>query len=198
MPTPYQQLFDVISRDVQLADDDKNEIAQRFLPKEYKKNVCLLRAGEVAKEVYFVLEGAIHQYYIDEAGNEKSCAFVFENEFTTDLESFSNKSISPSYLTTLKATNCLVITCNELQELIKNVASVHEFFRILVERIAAISFRRTKSLLSLSPEQRFNELMQETPEIFQKLPQRLIAQYIGMAPESLSRMKRRMYEQQKS
>lgn len=194
----YQQLFRVMEKDVILSEDDKKEIKQHFFPKEFKKNTMLLRAGDVARQVYFVLQGTLHQYYIDEAGNEKSCAFAFENDFSTDLESFSNKSFCSSYLAAIKSSKCLIISCDHLQALIKSVSAVNDFFRILLERIAAASFKRTKSLLSLTPEQRFAELMEESPQIFQQLSQKLIAQYIGMAPESLSRMKKRMYLHAKS
>lgn len=198
MHTHYQQLFKIIEKDVLLTEEDKLQIAEIFQYKSYKKNTLLIRAGEVAHEVFFLLDGLVHQYYIDENGNEKSCAFSFAHDFTTDLESFANQSSAASFTITIKPTNCLVARCTELGRLIRENKTVADFFRTLVERIAAQSFKRTKSLLMLTPEQRFNELLSEQPEIFQMLPQRYIAQYLGIAPESLSRMKKRLYENQKS
>ena len=198
MNTSYQQLFSIIEKDVALTEEDKLQIADIFHYKSYKKNTILIRAGEVAHEVFFLLDGLAHQYYIDENGNEKSCAFTFVHDFTTDLESFANQIPAASFTVTIKPTTCLVARCTELGRLIRENKTVADYFRMLVERIAAQSFKRTKSLLMLTPEQRFNELLQEQPEIFQKLPQRYIAQYLGIAPESLSRMKKRVYENQKS
>lgn len=194
----YQLLYSIIEKDVSLTEEDKLQIAEIFQYKTYKKNSFLIRAGEVAHEVFFIIDGAAHQYYIDENGNEKSCAFMFENEFTTDLESFSGQTPATSFTVTLQPAKCLVARCTELGALIRNNKAIVDFFRILVERIAATSFKRTKSLLTLSPEERFRELLNEQPEIFQKLPQRYIAQYVGIAPESLSRIKNRIYRNQKS
>jgi hypothetical protein len=74
----------------------------------------------------------------------------------------------------------------------KQSAAMSEYFRMLIERVAAKSIKRTKSLLSFSPEKQFLELIEDQPEIFQRVPQRYIAQYLGIAPESLSRIKKRL------
>ena len=70
MHTHYQQLFKIIEKDVLLTEENKLQIAEIFQYKSYKKNTLLIRAGEVAHEVFFLLDGLVHQYYIDENGNE--------------------------------------------------------------------------------------------------------------------------------
>ncbi|ANH80785.1 hypothetical protein A8C56_07145 [Niabella ginsenosidivorans] len=77
-------------------------------------------------------------------------------------------------------------------------AATAEFFRMLVENVATQNIRRTKSLLSLSPEKQFIELFQEKPGLLQRVPQRYIAQYLGIAPESLSRIRKRLLTTRKS
>lgn len=183
---------------VAVPDDEAETILGLFKEKKYKRNILLLRSGEVAHEVFFVLKGALHQYYTDGDGNERTCNFTFEQDFVTDLESFSQQTQSPSSIKTLTETTCLSIRCTELVALMKVSPATGEFFRVLVERIAAKSIKRTKSLLSFSPEKQFLELIADEPEIFQRVPQRYIAQYLGIAPESLSRIKKRLMTGSKS
>lgn len=186
------ELIGIIRRDVQVSDEEAQLILSYFKEQAYKRNQFLLHAGEVAHEVFFVLKGALHQFYVDEAGNERTCNFSFEHDFVTDLESFSYQVPSPSFIKALTATTCLSIRCTSLAALMKESPAMAEFFRIVVERVAAKSIKRTKSLLSFSPEKQFLELLEEEPEIFQRVPQRYIAQYLGIAPESLSRIKKRI------
>jgi len=192
------ELIATIRKEVPLAEEEAGYILSFFKEQKHKRNLLLLRSGEVAHEVFFVLKGALRQFYIDEAGNERTCNFAFENDFITDLESFSQQTKSPSSIKTLTETVCLSIRCTDLVTLLKESPAMAEFFRVLVERIAARSIKRTKSLLSFSPEKQFMELLEEQPEIFQRVPQRYIAQYLGIAPESLSRIKKRLMTAAKS
>lgn len=192
------ELIATIKKDVAVPEEEAVLIMSFFKEKKFKRNTVLLNSGEVAHEVFFILKGALHQFYIDEDGNERTCNFTFEHDFVTDLESFSQQTRSPSSIKALTETTCLIIRCTELVALMKISPATHEFFRILIERIAAKSIKRTKSLLSFSPEKQFLELIEEQPEIFQRVPQRYIAQYLGIAPESLSRIKKRVMLASKS
>lgn len=192
------ELISTLRKDVVISDAEADYILSYFKEKKYKRGAHLLQAGEVAHEVFFVLKGALHQFYLDESGNERTCNFTFENEFVTDLESFSQQTRSPSSIKALTETTCMSIRCVETVALIKESPAVNEFFRLLIERIAAASIRRTKALLSFSPEKQFNDLISEKPEILQRVPQRYIAQYLGIAPESLSRIKKRLIPAKKS
>jgi CRP-like cAMP-binding protein len=191
-------LINIVQKSVSLTDDEVAATLYFFQEKKYKRNEILLRAGEVAHHVYFVQSGGLHQFYLDEAGNERTCNFTFENEFVTDLESFSQQTRSASSIKALEPTVCYQVNCVDLVELLKQSPAVSEFFRIVVERVASESIRRTKNLLSFSPEKQFNELLEQRPDIFQRVPQKLIAQYLGIAPESLSRIKKRMMVAAKS
>lgn len=191
-------LIRAMRKDVPVSDEEADLILSLFKEQRYKRNALLLRAGEVAHEVFFVLKGALHQFYLDAAGNERTCNFTFELDFLTDLESFSQQTQSPSSIKALTETTCLSIRCTDLVALMKQSQATSDFFRILIERIAAKSIKRTKSLLAFSPEKQFLELVDEQPEIFQRVPQRYIAQYLGIAPESLSRIRKRLMVAAKS
>ncbi|MCD8539043.1 MAG: Crp/Fnr family transcriptional regulator [Leadbetterella sp.] len=162
-----------------------------FERREYKKNVVLLEEGQVAHEVFFVLHGVLRQFFFNEKGIEKTCNFAFEYEFLTDLESFSSQTRAPTSLVTLEPTECLVITCKDVVECMGNSPALNSLFSNIIEKVATDNIRRIKSLLSQSPEQQLEELMHSKPGILQRVPQRYIAQYLGIAPESLSRIRKR-------
>lgn len=163
-----------------------------FQERKFKKNTILLREGEVANEAFFVLKGALRQYFSKEDGVEKTCNFTFEAEFFTDIESFSRKSRATTNIITLEPTECLVIKCTDLMEALKQSTAVVDLFKIIVENVATDNLKRIQSMLSLSPENQFKELIQARPQILQRVPQRYIAQYLGLAPESLSRIRKRI------
>jgi len=157
-----------------------------------------LEEGNVAHEVFFIEKGALRQFFFNEKGVEKTCNFAFEREFLTDLESFSKQTKSPTNITALEPTECLVITCHDVVECMANSPAAASFFNRVIELVATSNINRIKSLLSQSPEQQFEELVQAKPGILQRVPQRYIAQYLGVAPESLSRIRKRMLRPAKS
>lgn len=179
-------------------DDEAAYLLSFFEERKYKRNTILLEEGKIAHEVFFIVNGALRQYIVNDDGLERTCNFSFENEFLTDLESFSRQSRAASSIITLEPTLCMTINCVNLVEVIKSSPASAEFFRIVVENVATENIRRTKSLISLSPEKQFEELLQNKPQILQRVPQRYIAQYLGIAPESLSRIRKRLMEHQKS
>ncbi|MFT3702182.1 MAG: Crp/Fnr family transcriptional regulator [Agriterribacter sp.] len=194
----HSSFLSTIQSYTNFSDAEAAYLMSFFHERHYKRNEVLLQEGKVAHEAFFIVKGALRQYIITEEGVEKTCNFCFENEFLTDLESFSRQSRAAASIVALEPTTCLAITCTGLVEAIKTSPASAEMFRIIVENVATENIRRTKSLLSLSPEKQFEELLQHKPEIFQRVSQRHIAQYLGIAPESLSRIRKRLMTPQKS
>lgn len=191
-------IIQVMNRYVPLVPGEADLILSYFTEKKYKRNDILLHSGQLAQDVFFVETGALHQFYTDDKGIDRTCNFIFEGEFITDLESFSKKQSATCFIQALEPATCRVIKCAELMELMDASPATREFFRIIVEQVASESIRRTRSLQSSSPEKAFMELLAQRPDIFQRVPQRLVAQYLGIAPESLSRIKKRMMVHAKS
>ncbi|MHA6698085.1 Crp/Fnr family transcriptional regulator [Chryseobacterium sp. A301] len=178
------------------------EEAERFYSifrvEKYKKNTLLLSAGKVSHEVFLVQKGGLRQFFTNEKGTVKTCNFTFEGEFVTDLESFANKTLSTTNIIALEPTECLVVSCQDLTRYLSNSPSVTVFFNSLVEKTAMVNIRRIQSLISLSPEEQLGELLQERPQLLQRVPQRYVAEYLGVAPESLSRIRKRILTSPKS
>jgi CRP-like cAMP-binding protein len=181
-----------------LNEPDASLFVSLFEERSYKRNTTLLAAGEVAHELFFVREGGLRQFFSNEDGVERTCNFYFENEFATDLESFSQQCKASTTLLAFENTTCLVTTCVAIANAMRESKEIADFFRSLVEKVAQDEIRRTKSMLAYPPERQFEELLERRPEWIQRIPQRYIAQYLGIAPESLSRIRKRSMEQTKS
>ncbi|TYP96217.1 CRP-like cAMP-binding protein [Sphingobacterium allocomposti] len=169
-----------------------------FKRKSYKKNSLLLEEGHVAHEVFFIEKGTLRQFFFNEKGVEKTCNFAFETDFLTDLESFSKQIKATTNIVALEATECLVMTCEDAAACMRHSAGIAAFFSRVIEMVATDNIRRIQSMLSQPPEQQFRELVQARPDILQRVPQRYVAQYLGVAPESLSRIRKRMLRISKS
>ncbi len=189
---------EIISSYTRFSEEEATRFLSFFIRKKFKKNEVLLEEGQVAHEAFLILSGAVRQSFITEEGADKVCNFAFEKEFITDLESFSRQSRSSTSLIALESVDVLSIGCTAVVKVLHELPPVAELFRQIVENLAAENIRRTKSMLSLSPEKQFEELTKEKPELLQRVPQRYIAQYLGLAPESLSRIRKRMMSVSKS
>lgn len=185
-------LSETVRKYATLSNEELSLFYSFFEKRNYPRNSILLEAGEVTHEAFFVVEGVLRQFFTNEEGLEKTCNFFLEGEFATDLEGFFRQSRSSTSIVTLQPTVCLVITCKRTGAAIKQAAVIGELFKNMVEEIATENIRRIQSMLALSPEKQFLELIQSKPEIQQRVPQRYIAQYLGVAPESLSRIRKRM------
>ena len=177
-----------------LSPEDIQKLGHYFQNKTYKRHTMLLEAGAVAHQLFFVKQGALHQYVHDAQGSERTSHFAFEGEWITDLDSFSRQSPSASNISCLEPSTCLVIRCVDIASCMREMPVVAAFFNKLVEEIARRNIQRIQSLLAQSPEMQFQQLQAENPQWLQRLPQRYIAQYLGIAPESLSRIRKRILE----
>jgi len=190
--------LEFIKRLTNISAEDAAYLFSFFKERKYKRNTILLKEGEVSFEAFFILKGSLRQYFSNEDGAEKTCNFGFEGEFFTDLESFSRKSRATTNIVTLEPTVSLVITCKDLVEAMQHSAAIAAICNNMIEEIATANIRRIQSLLSLSPENLYKSLEQNNPQLLQRVPQRYIAQYLGLAPESLSRIRKRILQTEKA
>ncbi|MEL6625473.1 MAG: Crp/Fnr family transcriptional regulator [Bacteroidota bacterium] len=148
------------------------------------------KEGEISQHMGFVSQGLLRQYEHKE-GVEFTTDFFFENDFVGNYISYQTQSPSPSATEALEPSELIVIPFAQFEKLYESIPATQEVAEIIGKRKLLRMHKRSSSLLMDSPEERYYRLMELQPMIFQRVPQYLIAQYLGIRPESLSRIRRR-------
>jgi len=185
-------LFDFISKYISLTEDEKNAIVSLNIFRSVKKGTILLKEGQNSKISYFVLKGCIRTYYILDI-EEKTTAFYTEMEVLTP-HCVISKTPSEYYIGCIEDT-ILAVSNSDLEvEIFSKFPKFETFSRILSEELLVkqqIDFDRFKTS---SPEQRYLNLMQSRPDLIQRVPQHQLASFLGIIPQSLSRLRARILE----
>ncbi len=185
-------LFEFISKYISLSNDEKNALLSLDLFRSVKKGTVLLKEGQNSKESYFVLKGCIRTYYVME-GEEKTTAFY------TEMEAFTppcviNKTPSENYISCLED-SLLLVSNSEMEEEVNSKFPKFDIMcRMFSEELLAKQRIDFDEFKTSSPEQRYLNLLQNRPDLIQRVPQYQLASYLGMKPQSLSRLRARILE----
>lgn len=182
---------------ITLTDEELNLIDKYFEYRAVKKKDFLLQDGKVCDFIGFVEKGTIRHFHI-KAGVEKTCDISFENAWVTDFQSFNYGTICIMNLQAMEDTTVFIISKQKKLELYKQCNKYETFGRIMAEQVAVRATEIAMSLSSEKPEERFRNLLQKQPDLFQRVPQKYIANFLGISPESLSRIQKRIHSKQKS
>ena len=181
-----------IQRFVSFSDEDWNLMVPHLTEKKLKKNQLFAREGKKAKEIAFVLEGNLRQFYVKD-GEEKTTYFYFENHLMSSYMSCITGQPSQLSIEALINSRLLIFTYPVLQSLYAQSKQWEKFGRLIAEYIAIGLEERMVGLLMLSPEERYQQLIQSNKQkILERIPQHYIANYLGITPVSLSRIRNRL------
>lgn len=187
-----QSLFDNISKVISLTEADKEVFKNNCVIKRLKKRQFFLQEGDVCKYAGFVSKGCLKTYTIDKNGDEHVFQIAIEGWWVSDM--YSHLTGEPATYTIEALEDCEIVTMDiEARERILNqVPNYERFHRILLEKNYVATQRRVNSMLSSSAEERYLEFIKKYPEIVRRVPQMVIASYLGIAPESLSRIRKQL------
>ncbi|GGN09996.1 cyclic nucleotide-binding protein [Dyadobacter beijingensis] len=188
-------LFDFISKYVSLTDDEKNAIVSFDVFRSFKKGTTLLKEGQKSNDGYFVLKGCIRVYYVI-GGDEKTTAFYTEMEAVTP-HCVINKAPSDYYISCVEDTILILSNPDMEAEMFNKFPKFETLCRILAEEILAKQQINFDEFKTSSPEQRYLNLLQKRPDLVQRVPQHQLASYLGIKPQSLSRLRGRILEKDK-
>lgn len=166
-------------------------IDQFFEPQFFKRKTYILEEGKICDFIAYINKGTVRHFHIHD-GNEITCDISFENSFITDFSSFANSIPSNYNFQALDDCELLVIKKKNLQTLYNICPKFETLGRIMAEKIAQRSTEIARSLASDRPEARYLKLLQQHPDLFQRVPQKYIANFLGIGPESLSRIRKRI------
>ncbi len=177
-----------IGQIIPLNDEEFNYVQSFFTRKRVRKNQFLIQEGNDVKYEFLVLSGIYKVFYVDEQGKEFIIMFAKENWWMTDYPAFFNQSKATMFVECIEAGDVLYSTLETREKLSSEFHKMEHFFRVkLTNRYIALQ-QRIELLLSSSPLERFEAFSKLYPDLLQRLPKKLIAEYLGLSRETLSRL----------
>jgi len=182
-------LKESFNKHVSLSEKEWEIVISFIQLKIFSKGDILLRQNEVCSFITFLLSGSVIYYQLTDKGDEITTDFAFEGEWVTDNRSRISQTPSHLNIKAFEQTQAAMIQQNELEELFKQVPAMERVGRLLVEQAYLRIVQLSIDLQTLSAEERYQKLIAESPKAFQRLPLYHIANYLGVAPKSLSRIR---------
>ena len=185
----YDNFKAYLERHIKMSEQEWQMIKSKLSIGYCNKGEILLQVNQVCHHTYFLMEGCMRTFYLQENGNEATRLILCEGETMSALASFINQQPSDETLQAIEPCKYLRMSRKDFYELLKTVPSWETFFRMRLESAQVLNSWRMESFLSMNAKQRYAQLMQAKPEMIQRLPNHIIASYLGITQESLSRIK---------
>jgi CRP-like cAMP-binding protein len=185
----YQLLKKHITSRVQVSDEQLDIFCNKFKSKITKRNEILLGAGNICRHIYFVNKGCLRVYLVDEAGRESTRFLISEGRFGTAFPSFILQEPSLAHIQSIEPSEILFLTYQDFRELPDILPTWEKIYRMNLEQDYIASIKRIESLITMSAKERYSLLMENNPELIHRLPSKIIADYLGISQETLSRLK---------
>lgn len=155
------------------------------------KKEPLLKAGQVCREVYFVEKGCLRLFFINDKGVEQITQFAIENWWISDYMSLEKQSPSPFYIQAIEPSTLFVLSAQAQEQLVKKLPKMERYFHIVLQKAYAAAQLRLKYLHDLSKEESYRQFSSMFPAFVQRLPQYMLASYLGLTPEYLSEIRKK-------
>lgn len=188
-----ERIIRSISKYIELSFEEESLIETFWKEKTLEKGDYLLRNGETCRTDNFVVDGALKAFYINpDTGKEEILYLAIENWWATDIESFQKQKPSIYNIQAIENTTLLQISHGSFQEMLRQVPKLERFFRIILENYLGSLQKRIILNHTLGAEQRYLDFLNDYPAISKKVPNYLIASYLGVSAEFLSRMRKKI------
>ncbi|KUJ61451.1 cyclic nucleotide-binding protein [Flavobacteriaceae bacterium CRH] len=185
----YEQLAAYIKKNVDVTNEDLSTILSYFKLLKYKKNDLLLSQGETSQQSFFVGKGCLRIFFINEEGKDVTRYIAFENQLATALVSFITNSPSQEYIQVIEKSEVLSISHDDFNYLMKIIPQWREFYCVYLEKAYVNNTNRLMSFTTMDALERYNQLLKVNPTIVKRLPNKIVASYINISQETLSRLK---------
>jgi len=182
-------LTEYIKRYITISQTEIDLFNSYLKPRTLRKKDFLLKEGQTCISRYFITKGCIRLYYIDLKGNEQIIHFGIDNWWITNYESLINKIPSKLFIQATEDTEILELPQDIFDELCFKLPKIERLFRIIMEKAYIASQKRIEYMFSQSGEEMFKHFIATNPEFTQRVPQYMIASYLGMTPEFVSKIK---------
>lgn len=189
MDTPYSPLFDHIRKFAPLCAEDEALLSRSLSNVSVKKKQHLLQEGQVCTGNHFVRKGCLRLYMVDDTGNEQTLQFGIENWWLTDHFSMETGKPSRFYIQAVEASEIICFEKSKQEELFAQIPALERYFRLIFQRAYASTVMRFQYIFTQSGEERYHHFANLYPEFVQRVPQYMLASYLGFSPEFLSKIR---------
>ncbi len=156
-----------------------------------KKNEFLVREGQVCRSMYFVEKGCLRMFFLNRKSTEQITQFAIENWWLSDYFSFMDKIPTDCYIQAIEKSEIVVIDGVLYDELLKEMPQLEKYFRIIMQKAVAAAQHRAKLISQMSKEEFYQHFVTSFPEFNQRVPQYMIASYLGLTPEYVSELRKK-------
>ena len=185
----YDELRKALSVNLSVTDEQWATIAGYYKPLTARRNEILLEKGKISQYMYFIAKGCLRILLIDDAGQEATRFLMFEGQMGTAFPSFVLKQPSKASIQCVEPSEMLVIGYSDYQRLIDEMPCWETMTRLNLERAYIDAIERIESLITMDARERYDILLKQNPIIVQRLPNKIVADYLGISQETLSRLK---------
>lgn len=188
----FEVYFSQVKDKVLLSEAEQKLVKTFFSPKKIRKKQYLLQEGNICRHLAFVEKGLLRSYSVDEKGIEHMIHFAWEGWWMADMLSFLSNEPSTYHIDAIEDAELLLISQQDFEEMFLKVPVMERYFRILFQNNIISKERRLISSITNSAEEKYIHLTATNPELIKRIPQQLVASYLGITPETLSRIKNKL------
>jgi len=188
----FEAFFDYIQKisGKLLSEDDKHLLTAHFKSRKLRKRQYFLQEGDVCKYIGFIVKGSARTFTVDEKGHEHILKLSVENWWLTDFESFYRLTPSRFNIEALEDLEVLQSTNAQIEEYLKDIPAFSAMANVISQNYTIATQKRMQAAMSYTAEERYEDLISNYPHFLQRFPQNMIASYLGLSSETLSRIKK--------
>lgn len=186
-----KELYDHICKFIDLNDAEFEAVASYFERVSLRKKDIIYRAGDKTLDHYFVINGCMHMYFINDRGAEQTIQFAIKDWWITDYLAFQHKTVSEFYIQAVEPSDVLRISGQKQEELLKRFPKMETYFRTIYQIAYGAALMRMKYIFDYSKEEIYFKFRDAFPDFVQNVPQYLVATYLGLSPEYVSKLRRK-------
>jgi len=187
-----QIFIDFINKYVFLTNDEEALLLSKISHRKYLKGQYVVQQGDVCKNSGFVISGCTRTFYVDDEGQEHIVMFSIEDWWASEIGSFVSQSPSDYNVQCIEETHLIQLSFDDQEDLFKEIPKLERFFRLILEQAFVASQKRIISNFSLSAKEQYINFKKQYPKIEQRIPQYMVASYLGISKEFLSRIKKQL------
>jgi CRP-like cAMP-binding protein len=189
-----EQIRQVMKQIINVSEDELNDFLSQAITKNFKRQEILSRPNNIPNEIFFINKGLIRVLITDNEGTEHTIHFALENQFIADYSNFIQQQPSIYSLQTLEETEVIILPRSTIEWGYKNLTDGQKMGRLIAEYYFIYQDDRIKNLYVRTPKQRYDNITDVFPNIHNRVPQHMIASYLGITPIHLSRLKKAVIE----